>query len=134
MSGQVVFGYIKDRTNERSLRKINRFCTANDLTLTDIYYEDNKDEMLRKLKCGGKVIIHKIRDMGEDSFDRIDFYHKIRKASSGKISGDGKTIVSILEYKFLNSITNKADDKDFLFGIFSSFLERIDNYESSDDE
>ena len=129
MSGQVVFGYIKDRASERSLRKINRFCTANDLTLTDIYYEDNKDEMFRKLRCGGKVIIHKIRDMGEDSFARIDFYHKIRKAS-----GDGKNIVSILEYNFLNSLTNKANDNDFLFGIFSSFLERIDNYESSDDE
>lgn len=125
-AGHVVFGYIKDRTNDRSLRKINRFCIANNLILTNIYYEDNKDEMLRKLRWGGKVIIHKIRDMGTDSSDRIDFYRKI--------SGDGENIVSILEYKLLNSLSTKANDKNFLFSMFSEFLGYIDNYESSDDE
>ena len=111
----------------------DHYVQLRDLTLTDIYFEENKDEMLRKLRCGGKVIIHKIRDLGDNNFDRLDFYHKIRKASGGKISGEGKIIVSILEYKFLISHTTK-DDNDLLFGMFSTFLERIDNYESSDDE
>ena len=127
-TGTAVFGYIKDTNNTRSLRKINNYCTSKNLELTRVYYGDEREEMIKDLKWGGRVIIHKIRDLGSDNFERIPFFTSMMRAACNK----NKIIISILEYdldKYLGDETSET-----IFGCFSSVLEQIDKYIPSDDE
>lgn len=128
MAGTAVFGYIKESDNTRSLRKIKSYCSSNNLDLTRIYYGDEREEMIKDLRWGGRVIIHKIRDLGSYNYERIPFFTSITRAACNK----KKIIVSILEYdldKYLGDETSET-----IFGCFSSVLDQIDKYISSDDE